>query len=105
MRNIDFEVLDENDSIMVNMFFDGKMNPIKLIILGREIIKTNFGKIKTIKVRPLVLKGRVFKDEENVTLWISDDLNKIPVKIKASLLVGAAKAELVEYNGLVYPFP
>jgi hypothetical protein len=105
MRNIDFEVLGENDSVSVNMFFDGKMNPIKLIILGRETIKTNFGKIKTIKVRPLVLKGRVFKDEENVTLWISDDLNKIPVKIKASLLVGAAKAELVEYNGLVYPFP
>lgn len=105
MRDIDFEVLGEKDSISVNMFFDGKMNPIKLIVLGRETIKSNFGKIKTIKVRPLVLKGRVFKDEENVTLWISDDLNKIPIKIKASLLVGAAKAELIEYNGLVHPFP
>jgi len=105
MRNVDLETLKENDSISVNMFFDGKMNPIKLIILGRETIKTKFGKIKTVKVRPLVMKGRVFKDEENVTLWISDDLNKIPVKIKASLLVGAAKAELIEYNGLVHPFP
>lgn len=105
MRNVDFEMLSENDSISVNMFFDGKMNPIKLIVLGRETIKSKFGKVKTIKVRPLVLKGRVFKDEENVTLWISDDLNKIPVRIKASLLVGAARAELVEYNGLVHPFP
>ena len=105
MRNVDFENLSENDSISVNMFFDGKMNPIKLIVLGRETIKSKFGKIKTIKVRPLVLKGRVFEDEENVTLWISDDLNKIPIKIKASLLVGAAKAELVEYKGLVHPFP
>lgn len=105
MRNVNLETLKENDSISVNMFFDGKMNPIKLIILGRETIKTKFGKIKTVKVRPLVMKGRVFKDEENVTLWISDDLNKIPVKIKASLLVGAAKAELIEYNGLVHPFP
>ena len=105
MRNVDLETLKENDSISVNMFFDGKMNPTKLIILGRETIKTKFGKIKTVKVRPLVMKGRVFKDEENVTLWISDDLNKIPLKIKASLLVGAAKAELIEYNGLVHPFP
>lgn len=105
MRSIDFTHLKENDSIDVNMFFDGKMNPFKLIILGRENIKTNFGRINTIKIRPLVQKGRVFKDEENVTLWISDDLNKIPVKIKASLLVGAAKAELIEYNGLVHPFP
>lgn len=105
MRNIDFTHLKENDSIDVNMFFDGKMNPFKLVILGRQNIKTNFGRINTIKIRPLVQKGRVFKDEENVTLWISDDLNKIPVKIKASLLVGAAKAELIEYNGLVHPFP
>jgi hypothetical protein len=87
------------------MFFDEKMYPIKLIILDRETIKTNFGKINTIKIRPLVQKGRIFKDEENVTLWISDDLNKIPIKIKASLIVGSAKAELIEYNGLVHPFP
>jgi len=105
MRNIDFSQLKENDSIDVNMFFDGKMNPIKLIVLEREIIKTNYGKIDAIKIRPLVLKGRVFKDEENVTLWISDDLNKVPLKIKASLLVGSAKAELIEYSGLVHPFP
>ncbi|MGI9532726.1 DUF3108 domain-containing protein [Lutimonas sp.] len=105
MRSIDFTQLHANDSIDVNMFFDGKMNPIKLIVLEREIIKTQFGKIKAIKIRPLVLKGRVFKDEENVTLWVSDDFNKIPLKIKAALLVGSAKAELIEYSGLVHPFP
>lgn len=105
MRSIDFSVLKENDSVSVNMVFDGKMNPIRLVILGRETLKTNYGKVNTIIVRPLVLKGRVFKDEENVTLWISDDLNKVPLKIKAELLVGAAKAELVDYKGLVHPFP
>lgn len=105
MRNIDFSTLRENDYVLINMVFDGKMNPIKLMVLGRETIRTNFGKIDTIKIRPLVQKGRVFKDEENVTLWISDDKNKIPLRIKASLLVGAAKAELIEYNGLVHPFP
>ena len=105
MRNIDFSQLKKNDSIDVNMFFDGRMNPIKLIVLDRENIKTDFGKIDAIKIRPLVLKGRVFKDEENVTLWISADKNKIPLKIKASLLVGSAKAELIQYSGLVHPFP
>lgn len=105
MRNIDFSQLKENDSIDVNMFFDGRMNPIKVVVLDREIIKTDFGKIDAIKIRPLVLKGRVFKDEENVTLWISDDENKIPLKIKASLLIGSAKAELIQYSGLVHPFP
>ena len=54
---------------------------------------------------PFVQKGRVFKDEENVIFWISDDENKIPVKIKASILVGSVKAELIEFNGLAHPFP
>ena len=105
MRSVDFTKLKDNDSISMNIFFDEKMNPFKLIIMGRETLKTKFGKIQTIKIRPLVQKGRVFKDEENVTLWITDDLNKIPIKIKASLVVGSAKAELVAYNGLVHPFP
>ena len=47
---------------------------------------------------------RIFKDEENVTLWVSDDKNKIPIKIKASILVGSVKADLVEATGLAHPF-
>lgn len=105
IRKIDFSELKENDTIRINMFFDEKMNQIDLKILGRETIKTKFGKIKTIKVMPYVQEGRVFKDEENVIFWISDDENKIPVKIKASILVGSVKAELIEFNGLVHPFP
>jgi hypothetical protein len=105
MRSLDFSNLQQNDSIAITMFFDGEMHPFRLIIMDREPIKTKFGIINTIKIRPIVQKGRVFQDEENVTLWISDDENKIPVKIKASLLVGSAKAELFEYRGLVHPFP
>ena len=81
------------------------MHPIRVVVLGREPVKTEFGEIDCIIIRPLVLEGRVFKDEENVTLWMSDDLNKIPIKIKASILVGSVKAELVEYRGLSHPFP
>jgi hypothetical protein len=105
LRSVDFSTLKPQDSVDITMFFDGKMHPFKFIILDREILKTQFGDIKTIKIRPIVQKGRVFKDEENVTLWISDDENKIPIRIKASLLVGSAKAELHEFKGLVHSFP
>lgn len=105
MRNYDFSDLKENDIIEINMFFDEAMNRIDLKVLGRETIKTKFGDIKTIKLMPFVQKGRVFKDEENVTLWITDDQNKIPVKIKAAILVGSVKADLIEYKGLAHPFP
>ena len=53
--------------------------------------------------RPLVQTGRVFKEEESLTIWISDDDNKLPVRIKASLLVGSIKADLDSYKGLKFP--
>jgi hypothetical protein len=48
----------------------------------------------------LVQSGRVFKEKESLTLWVSNDLNKIPVRIKADLAVGSLKADLEAYNGL-----
>ncbi|XKW98485.1 DUF3108 domain-containing protein [Tenacibaculum maritimum] len=89
----------------VNMFFDEKTHPFKLKYLGSEVLKTKFGKIKTQKFRPLVQAGRVFKAKESVTIWITADDNKIPIKMKASLSVGSLRAELDAYKGLANPFP
>jgi hypothetical protein len=47
-----------------------------------------------------VQSGRVFKEEEGLSLWVSHDQNKIPIRIKADLAVGSIKAELDGYNGL-----
>lgn len=105
LRNVDLSEYQEGDRIRVTMFFDEEMYPVDLKILGRETIKTRFGKVATVKLQPIVQKGRVFKDEENVVMWVTDDENKIPVKIKASILVGAVKAELSEYRGLKHAFP
>ena len=86
------------------MFFDQEINNFKLRFLGKEILKTKFGKIKTLKFRPIVQKGRVFKAQESVSVWISDDANKIPIRIKASLVVGSLRADLNAFKGLANPF-
>lgn len=104
VRSLDFDGRKENDTIDVRMFFDEQMYTVKVLVLGRERLKTKNGEINCIIIRPLVLQGRVFKDEENVTLWVSDDKNKIPIKIKASILVGSVKADLIEATGLAHPF-
>jgi hypothetical protein len=54
--------------------------------------------------RPLVQAGRVFKEEESLTVWISDDDNKIPIRIKASLAVGSLKADIEAFKGLKNSF-
>ena len=54
--------------------------------------------------RPLVQAGRVFKEQESLTVWVSDDANKFPLRIKASLAVGSLKADLESFKGLSNPF-
>lgn len=103
VRNIDFTTLKEGDIISIKMFLDSEVYHLNLIIKEREIIKFNKKKIKTIVLQPTVQEGRIFKSNESVTFWISDDLNKVPLKIKASILVGSIKAELIEYKGLSNP--
>lgn len=92
------------ESVIIKMFFDNETTNFKLKLVGREDIKTKFGIVSCMVFRPLVQTGRIFKEEESLTLWISDDYNKVPLRIKATLLVGSLKADLEEYKGLSNPF-
>ena len=105
IRNqIDRKKLKTGDEMRVNMFIDDENLDFKLVFLGREVIKTKFGKVPTLKFRPYVLAGRVFKEKESLTFWVSDDDNKIPVKIEADLAVGSLDADLEAYKGLKHQF-
>jgi hypothetical protein len=88
----------------IDMFMDNAITKFRLKFIGREDITTKFGVISTMIFRPLVQTGRIFKEEESLTVWISDDDNKLPVRIKANLLVGSIKADLEAFKGLKYPF-
>jgi hypothetical protein len=92
------------ESIAIDMFFDDETTKFKLKFIGREDITTKFGLVSTMIFRPLVQSGRVFKEQESLTVWISDDDNKLPVRIKASLAVGSIKADLDAFRGLKNPF-
>ncbi|MGB0892111.1 MAG: DUF3108 domain-containing protein [Flavobacteriaceae bacterium] len=105
LRNKDVKSMKKGEEIAIDMFMDSQIYPFKLRFLGREILKTKFGKVKTMIFRPLVQSGRIFKAKESVTLWITDDANKIPIKMKADLAVGSLRAELERYNGLANAFP
>jgi len=105
LRNqIDRSKLKEGDYTDVNMFYGDENFIFRLKFLRKEVIKTKFGSISTLVFRPYVESGRVFKEKESLTVWISDDDNKIPLKIKADLAVGSINADLDEYKGLKHWF-
>lgn len=104
-NNYSFDDLQENKSITLDMLFDDDgIFQFKLKYLGKEVLRTKFGKVECLKFRPYVQSGRVFKEKESLSLWVSNDLNKIPIRIKADLAVGSIKADLDGYNGLKNQF-
>ena len=103
-NNINISTLKIGDEIKVDMFFDEENYGFKLKYLGEETIKTDFGKVESLKFRPYVMAGRVFKEEESLTLWVSKDKNKVPLRIKADLAVGSLRADLEAFKGLKHPF-
>ena len=105
LRNkLDIKKLRIGDEIKLDMFFDEENYGFKLKYLGEENIDTEFGTIESLKFRPYVMAGRVFKEEESLTLWVSKDKNKVPLRIKADLAVGSLRADLDAFKGLKHPF-
>lgn len=104
-NNYNTEDLVVGESITLKMLYDddGIFN-FRLKFLGKEILKTKYGKVECYKFRPYVQSGRVFKEQESLSLWVSTDKNRIPVRVKADLAVGSIKADLDGYNGLKHQF-
>lgn len=99
-RNLNVTDIQTGDVIEVPVFLDHEIFPFKIRFVGREMVKTKFGKIKCLKFYPVVQKGRVFEEEDDMHLWISDDPYHVPVRIKSELLVGSIKVDLEDYKGL-----
>ncbi|MDG2279956.1 MAG: DUF3108 domain-containing protein [Flavicella sp.] len=105
MRSAKIDTMKVGESIKLQIFIDGEMFAFKLKLLGNEVVSSKYGKIPCYKFRPYVQKGRIFKENESLTIWISADKNKIPIRMKASLAVGSAKMDLTSYKGLSHTFP
>lgn len=98
-----FNQLKTGDVLNLNVWIDDEMFPFRLRVAGTEDIKTKFGTIHCLKIIPSVMSGRVFKDKEGVTLWVTNDANHIPIAIKAELAVGSLRADLSHYKNVKYP--
>lgn len=102
-RCLDITNIKVGDQIPVSMFLDHEMFGFSFKYLGMETLKTEFGKIKCRKFVPLVQEGRVFSEQEGMTLWVTNDANRIPIRLETELAVGSIDIDLVEYKNLRYP--
>lgn len=102
-RNIDFNKYKVNDPIPFDMFLDNEVQHLYIRYLGREDVKTKYGKFHAIKFKPLLVKGTLFKGGEKMTVWVSDDANHVPLRIESPIVVGSVKVDMMQYTNLRHP--
>ncbi len=102
-RNIEFEKYKQDDKIPFTLFLDKELYAMYIRYMGKETVKTKYGKFRSIKIKPLLLKGTIFEGGEKMTIWISDDKNHIPLRIESPISVGSIKVDMMGYKNLRYP--
>lgn len=99
LRRVDFSKIDVGDVIFVNLYFADEIFPFRLRYSGKEILKSKFGRINCLKICPVVEVGRMFKGQDDLAIWFSDDANRLPVLVKMEIrLVGTVLLKLIKYE-------
>ncbi|HEY8400771.1 MAG TPA: DUF3108 domain-containing protein, partial [Cytophagaceae bacterium] len=101
LRNADFDRLPIGDTLTIDVFMENTSYNIKVKYLGKEKVKSKFakkGKVDAFIIAPLIPSDGLLASEHPVKAWITDDEQKIPLKIQLKLVVGAVSMELQEYT-------
>lgn len=104
MRTIDLSKYKPGDKIPVSMAIDDEQYKLYVRYDGKEDYKTKLGTFHCVKLKPLLVEGAVFHSGEGMTIWLTDDENRIPVRIESQLLIGRITADLKSYAGTRHPF-
>lgn len=73
---------------------EGKNNVYAGEVIRREVLKTPVGDLKTVVVSPKVQADGEFKPIGDVTLWFTDDDQKLLVRLESKIKIGTIVAKL-----------
>ncbi len=104
VRNLDFSKSKVGDKFPLDVYLDNQIYNLGFKYDGKETLDTDLGKVKCIKLVPTLVVDRVFKDKDDMTVWISDDDNHLPIRVKAKIMVGSIKVDITKYSGLKNEF-
>jgi hypothetical protein len=102
-RNLDFGNAKEGDIFTVASFVDKQTFTLKIKFVGRETINSEVGKYRCLKFRPIIQTGRIFKKEEDLNVWITDDKNHVVISAQAKIMFGSVKMDITSCQNLANP--
>ncbi|MEQ8712092.1 MAG: DUF3108 domain-containing protein [Cyclobacteriaceae bacterium] len=103
MRTLDYSKFNIGDTLKVPAFFDDENYEFKTTFVGREEVRTKLGKVHAIVLSPIMPENSIFDGENAIRIWLSDDQNKIPLKVKAKMFVGSVEIDITDGYNLKSP--
>jgi hypothetical protein len=103
LRTLNLSKYHPGELISVKGFFDEQVYDMTVIYSGKEVVNTKAGKINTHRLVPKMPSNKLFRGENSISVYLSDDKNKIPVLVKADMFVGSVLIDLYDYKGLRHP--
>jgi len=100
LRTLNYDTIKVNSEIKVEAFFDDEIYNFVVKYLGKEVVKTKLGKINAIILSPRMPENKLFGGEDPIKLFLSDDKNKIPLKVHASMFVGSVEVDILKADNL-----
>jgi hypothetical protein len=104
LRTLDFDKYRVKDTIVIDGFFEDKVYSLKVVYKGKEKLQTKFGRVNTAVLSPIMPENALFDGRDAIRFYVSDDYNRIPVKIEARMFVGAIELDLIDHKGLQHRF-
>jgi len=99
-----FKGLKVGDAIEMTTYFIDEVYPLKIRYMGVENVEIGIGTFSCLKFSPVVEPGRVFDTEDDLTIWVSNDKNYIPIRVRYNLYIGSFDCDLKSYSGLTNKF-
>jgi hypothetical protein len=104
-RNIDFSKYRIGDTIPLTIILDKELYPIYFRYLGIENYKVkHVGDFECIKFSIMTVEGEMFHEGENMTVWATNDKNRIVIFAESPVLVGSVRVQIADVKNNRYPF-
>jgi len=102
--SLDYSLLRYDQEKTVSIFIGKGKVTVTIRNEGQSVVeKSETLKYKTYKIALDFLDSNFNESKNAIEIWVSDDKNHIPIKIRAKLRIGAAEVHLVSWKNLKYP--
>lgn len=98
-RTLDVTGKQPGEVIILPYLSKDEVKELKIKFIGKENVETSAGEFRCNMVQPMLKESALASKVDDITVWLTDDDNKIPVKIQMKIIIGSVKVELKSFQG------